>query len=291
MSKIQFEYFAPETIEETVALLQAHGEGCHVMAGGTDLLVKIQHRVTHPKVLVGLGKIKELKRISFSLKSGLTIGAMASLADVAAHPKIKKHFPSVAHAAASTANVQVRNKGTVVGNICNASPSADNIPTLLVLGSRVNIAGPDGETRMPLADFFLGPGISALKPGQFVTSLNVPVPETHTGTAYLSLSQRGQLDCSAVGVAAMVVMDKNKCKDARIAVGACAPIPMRTTAAEKMLIGKPLTHKAIEAAAVRASKETKPITDVRASAAYRWKMVAVLTIRALIEAQKNARKQ
>jgi carbon-monoxide dehydrogenase medium subunit len=292
MPAAQFDYIAPTTVAEVVAALVKGGNNTRVMAGGTDLLVKIRHRMLLPKQIVSLKRIVGLDTINLDKKNGLTIGATALLADVAAHKGVRRHYPTVAEAAGATANVQVRNMGTVVGNLCNASPSADNAPTLMAMNSAVNIAGPAGSRRMALDQFFQGPGITALKAGEIVTAIHVPLPAAGSGTAYHSLSQRGKLDCSAVGVGTMVVLKGDRCTDARIIVGACAPVPMRTQAAERMLIGKAMTDTLIRKAAQAASQETSPITDVRASAPYRWKMVTVLTIRALTDARKMAgRKQ
>ena len=239
-----------------------------------------------------LKRIAGLDAITVDKKNGLAIGATTLLADVANHKGICRHYPTVAEAAGATANVQVRNMGTVVGNLCNASPSADNAPTLMAMAATMDIAGPTGSRSVLLDQFFQGPGITALQVGEIVTAVRVPPPVAGSGTAYHSLSQRGKLDCSAVGVGTMVVLNGDRCTDARIIVGACAPVPMCTQAAEKMLIGKKMTDTLIRQAAQKASEETSPITDVRASAPYRWKMVSVLTIRALTDARKMAlRKQ
>jgi len=288
MPAAQFDYIAPTTVHEAVAALVKGGRDTRVMAGGTDLIVKIRHRMLFPTCIVNLKRIAGLDAITVDKKNGLTIGATALLADVAAHKGIRRHYPTVAEAAGATANVQVRNMGTVVGNLCNASPSADNAPTLMAMAATVDIAGPTGSRSVLLDQFFQGPGITALEPGEIVTAVRVPPPVAGSGTAYHSLSQRGKLDCSAVGVGTMVVLNGNHCTDARIIVGACAPVPMRTPEAEKALIGKKMTDDLIRRAAQKASEETSPITDVRASASYRWKMVAVLVIRALTDARQMA---
>ena len=288
MAAPRFDYVAPTTVEEAIRVLADGGSGTRIMAGGTDLLVRIRHRMVSPQRIVSLKRISGLEAIVFDKKKGLTIGATALLADVAAHPQIRRHYPTVAQAAGGTANVQVRNMGTVVGNLCNASPSADNAPTLMAMGASVNIAGPGASRSLPLDQFFKGPGITALEKGEIVTSVFVPLPPAGSGTAYLSLSQRGKLDCSAVGVGTMVVLKKDRCIDARLVVGACAPIPMRAPKVEKQLIGKKMSDALIRRVAKTASQETTPIDDLRASAAYRWKMVTVLTIRTLIDARKMA---
>ena len=280
MAAARFDYIAPTSVEEVVAILAKGGKDTCVMAGGTDLLVKIRHRMISPKRIVSLKRIAGLDAIAFNRNKGLTIGATALLADVATHKSIRRHYPTVAEAAGATANVQVRNMGTVVGNLCNASPSADNAPTLMAMGATVNISGPQGSRDMALNQFFRGPGATALRTGEIVTSIFVPLPPAGAGTAYYSLSQRGKLDCSAVGVGTMVTLIGKRCTDARLVIGACAPVAMRTRGAEKILTGQTLTDARIRDAARSASEATSPITDVRASAPYRWKMVTVLTIRA-----------
>ena len=289
MSIGKFDYFAPQSLDEAVELLKKYGSRAKVMAGGTDLMVKMRLRTITPEVIVGIKDIKGLDGITVDSKKGLTIGATALLSDVAAHPDINANYPAIAAAAGDTANVQVRNMGTVVGNLCNASPSADNAPTLLVMGATLRIIGPGGERRLPLSDFFKGPGITALASNEIVTSISVPKPLPNTGVIYQSFSGRGKLDCSTVGVGVLMTMSGDTCENARIAIGACAPTPMFATAAEKMLIGQTVDEALLKTASQKASEETRPIDDVRASATYRLKVVQVLTYRVLLEACANAR--
>lgn len=284
----RFEYLAPKTIEEACRLLKERGEDAKVMAGGTDLLIKLRHRSLKPRTVVGLKGIPDLGKIVFDEKRGLTIGAMALLAEVAFHPDILKVYPAVACAAQATGNVQVRNMGTVVGNLCNAAPSADNAPVFLVMGAELVITGPDRRRVLPLDRFFKGPGLIALEPGEIVTSISVPPPPIHSGVSYQHLSARGEVDISAVSVAAMVVMDAGTCQDARIALGAVAPVPLRATKSERLLKGKKLTPTLMEKVGSEAMKEASPISDVRASAEYRLRMISVLTRRALAEAGERA---
>ena len=287
----KFEYFAPETIKEALRLLTEKGNGAHVLAGGTDLLLKISHHLLKPKAIIGLKKIRGLNHISFNRKKGLTIGATALLADVASHPEILKHYPAVAYAAQSTANVQIRNMGTVAGNLCNAAPSADNAPTLMAMGAEAIIVSTRGERRLPLNRFFKGPGLTALEPDEILTSIFVPVPPLQSGTSYQHISARGKVDISAVGIGVMVTMSEKTCNDVRIFMGAVGPVPMQAVKTERMIRGKKLTPVLIEKASLNASTEAKPISDVRASAEYRRKMVVVLTKRALTEAGQRAMKK
>lgn len=291
MTLPKFEYFAPETIEEVCQLLREMGKNAKVMAGGTDLLVNLGNRLSKPSAVIGLKRIKGLDQIIFDKKMGLTIGATALLADVASHPDILRTYTAVAYAAEETGTVQIRNMGTVVGNLCNAAPSADNAPTLLAMDAELIIMSAKGQKRLPLSRFFKGPGSTALKPEEIVASVFVPLPPPHSGCSYQHISARGKVDISAVGVAAMVIMADETCKDARIALGGVAPTPMPALKTERLIKGKNLGPRLIEKAGLQASKESKPISDIRASAAYRRKMVEVLTKRALAEAQKRAMKK
>jgi xanthine dehydrogenase FAD-binding subunit len=288
MTLPKFEYFAPESLEEAQKLLLDKGEGAHLLAGGTDLLVKMNHGLLKPACVIALKHIKGMDDIVFDPKEGLKIGATALLANVAAHPDILKYYPAVAAAARETANVQIRNMGTVAGNICNAAPSADNAPSLLAMNAEAVIKCDKGEKRLPLEQFFKGPGLNALGPGEILTAILVPVPDSASGVSYQHISARGKVDISAVCVGVMVRMESDVCRDARIFLGAVAPTPMRAEKAEAKVLGRKLTEEIIETAGTAAFEESKPITDVRSSAEYRKKMVAVLTRRALTEAWDRA---
>lgn len=290
MRSSKFDYHAPGTVEEASRLLLDLGEGAFVLGGGTDLLVKCNHGMIHPKAVVSLNAIEALKFITFHRKQGLTIGAGARLADVEAHPDIRRRYPALSYAASVTANTQIRNMGTVAGNLCNAAPSAENAPTLMAMNAEVVLRGKDGERRLPLENFFKGPGQTALQPGEILTSIFVPLPPPRSGASYQHISPRGKVDISAVCVGAMVTLAKNGCEDVRIVLGAVAPVPMRALKAERILRGKNPTQDRIEQAAAQAMKESKPISDMRASAEYRKDMVRVLTKRALQEAVKQAQK-
>lgn len=286
----KFDFHAPKTIPEAIELLRSKGPDVRLMAGGTDLLMKIKLGAIKPKGIISLKSIQGLDAISFDETSGLTIGATALLADVAGHPDIIEHYPTVAQAARATANVQVRNMGTVVGNLCNASPASDNAPIHLAMCAEVLIEGPEGKRTLPLDQFFRGPGLTALLPTEIVTAIRVPRLPKYAGTAYHSLSARGKLDCNAVGAAAMVTLKGRTCEDVRFFISACGPTPLRAKKAEEAVRGKELTEEIVEKAGAQASAESLPITDLRASADYRSQMVVVLTRRVLEEAHQMALK-
>ena len=288
MTLPKFEYFAPESLAEAQKLLLEKGAGVHLLAGGTDLLVKMNHGLLKPGSVIALKHIKGLDEILFDPSEGLKIGATAILGDVASHPDILKHYPAVAAAAKETANVQIRNMGTVAGNLCNAAPSADNAPVLLAMNAEVVLSGVEGERRLPLDQFFKGPGLTAMKSGEILTSILVPPPDSGSGVSYQHISARGKVDISAVCVGIMVRMEKDICRETRIFLGAVAPVPMRAEKTEGIVQGQTLTEAIILKAGIQASDESQPITDVRSSAEYRKKMVAVLTRRALWEARDRA---
>ena len=153
-----FDYAAPTTVAEALRLLAEKGPGARVLAGGTDLIIRMRHGLIKPSAIIHLGGIAELRAIAYKPKTGLSIGAAATLAEVAAHPDIRRRYPAVAYAAGETANVQVRNLGTVGGNLCNAAPSADNAPTLMALGAEMVLAGLKGERRVRPRSIFQGTG-------------------------------------------------------------------------------------------------------------------------------------
>ncbi len=203
----KFEYYEPKTLEAALSLLAEKREGTHVVAGGTDLLVKMNHGLLKPKAIIAIKGIQGLHQIRFHAKKGLTIGATALLAEVASHRDIRRHYPAVAYAAQETANVQIRNMGTVAGNLCNAAPSADNAPTLMAMGAEVTLVSLKGERRLPLDQFFKGPGLTAMEPGEMMTSIFVPLPPPRAGTSYKHLSARGKVDISGVCVGVMVTLN------------------------------------------------------------------------------------
>jgi CO/xanthine dehydrogenase FAD-binding subunit len=286
----KFEYLAPKTLEAALSLLKEQGEGAHVMAGGTDVVVKMTHGRLKPKAIISLREIDGLNEIRFHAEEGLTIGATARLAEVASHPDILNHYPALAYAVSCMANVEVRNMGTVVGNLCNAAPSADSAPPLMVMGAEVSLASLNGTRRLPLADFFKGPGITAMQRGEIMNSIHVPLPSPKSGVSYKRISARCGVDIAAVCVGAMTQFNGKGCTQTKIVLGAVAPVPMRAIQTEGILQGQEWNQQLINKAGEQAAQEAKPISDMRASAEWRKKMVAVLTQRALEEAHERARK-
>jgi len=281
----RFSYLAPRSLKEACALLAEHGDKARLMAGGTDLLIRMSQRAMSPDYLIGLRNVSGLDRVEFDAGTGLAIGAMAPLSAVAEFEPVRRYYPALARSAGMTATVQIRNMGTVVGNLCNAAPSADNASPLLVHDAEVRIVHPGGERTLPLAEFFRGPGLTALEKGEIVREVRVSPPGQRTGSSYQKLSARSKVDIAAVGAAALVRLDEEgNCASVRIALGAVAPVPLRARAAEKILAGQRPTDELLARTSARAAEESSPITDIRASGPYRRLMVEVLTARALREA-------
>jgi CO/xanthine dehydrogenase FAD-binding subunit len=286
----KFEYLAPSTVEAALSMLAEKGEGARLFAGGTDVMVKMNHGLLKPKALIALHGIGELNGIRFDAKKGLTIGASARLAEVASHPDVLKYYPALSYAILCMANVEVRNMATVAGNLCNAAPSADTAPPLMTMGAEVTLASLKGERRLPLDQFFKGPGLTAMEHGEIMTSIQVPAPRPRSGASYQRVSCRCGVDIAAVGVGVTAVFNGKACKEAGIVLGAVAPVPLRATHTEGFMKGKAWTPEVIEQGGDQAADEAKPISDVRATAEWRKRMVAVLTRRALEEAHARATK-
>lgn len=284
----KFEYFEPESLETALNLLAERDGKATVLAGGTDVLVKMRNGRMKPGAVIALEKIQNLSEISFDAGKGLTIGAAAKVSDVASNSEILQYYPALAKAAGVMANVQVRNMATIGGNLCNAAPSAENAPPLMALGAYATIASSEKVRQLALDDFFLGPGLTAMKPYEIMTSIVVPEPPAKSGASYQRISARCGVDIAAVSVGTMVRMEDGVCKEIRIVLGAVAPVPMHASEAEAFAVNKVWSIENVKKAAQLASEESRPISDVRASAQYRRGMVAVLTFRSMEEAHARS---
>ncbi|MBN2577104.1 MAG: xanthine dehydrogenase family protein subunit M [Deltaproteobacteria bacterium] len=288
MSLPHFEYFAPRTIEEAVALLAGAGGRARPFAGGTDLLPRLQSGLVRAETLVDLKRIPELCAIGFDPASGLTIGAAVRLADLLDSPDVQRRYPAMTDAVSQTATVQIRNMGTIAGNVCNGSPCADSVPVLIARLAHLALMSPRGERLLPIGDFFKGPGETALEPDELLVRIHVPPPPPYTGFAFAKLPARTASDISAVNVGVMVARQGGVCGEARIVLGAVGPVPLRAHQAELRLAGATLGARLLEEVGRLAASETRPIDDLRASAAYRRDMAAVLVRRALVVAATRA---
>jgi carbon-monoxide dehydrogenase medium subunit len=287
----KFEYLAPETSAEACSLLGQYKGKTKILAGGTDLLPKMkQNFIESPQYLVDIKKIEGLNSIEYNDRDGLRLGALVTISDLVASSIISHRFGILGEAARTMASRQIRNRATIGGNLCNASPAADTAPALISLGGQASIAGLNGERIVALEEFFSGPGRSVLQGDEILTGIRVPIPLPRTGGAYLKLSPR-EKDLATVAVAALITLDSagTVCEDTRVVLGAVAPTVIRAVDAEKALRGKAITEDVIQESAQIASEESRPISDIRGSAEYRKEMVAVLARRAIKRALELAK--
>ena len=289
----RFDYFAPQSLEQAISILQDRGDGGKLLAGGTDLLVQMKEAGLHPPYVVSLRRLRELRGIAFDEGQGLRIGAMTTMAEIEQHPVVQRRYPVLADGARILGSVQTRNMATLGGNACNAAPSADTAPPLLVLGARADVAGPSGRRQVPLEGFFTGPSETILGRDDILVGFAIPTPEPLTGAYYERHTPRVEMDIAVVGVAALVTLerDRNLIREARIALGAVAPTPVRAPEAEASLAGQPPSEEAFERAAELAMSAARPISDVRGSAGFRRHLVGVMTARCLRQAAERARSQ
>jgi carbon-monoxide dehydrogenase medium subunit len=283
-----FEYFEPKTVGEAVSLLGRYAHRANLLAGGTDLLVEIKAQLKTPDYVINIKKILDLDYLRFEEATGLRFGSLATIRRLETSPVVAEKYAGLAQAASEVGSIQIRNRATVAGNICRASPSADTLPPLIADGARVKVVGPQGERTVLLEDFFTGPGTTVLARDEVLVEITVPAPPAHTGKSYIKHGRRKAMELATVGVAVSLTMADGLCQEIRIVLGAVAPTPIRARQAEQRVRGQALDPGVITAAAEAAMAEARPISDVRGSAGYRREMVRVLTGRAIARAAARA---
>lgn len=248
------------------------------------MVIAMKEKGLVPRYVVDLKRIPSLSGIRGHPDGTVVIGALTTMREAETSPLLRKRYPFLAQSAAEVGSIQIRNRATIGGNMANATPSADVAPALLVLDAKAKISSPNGERILPLEEFFVGPGKTVMEPGEILTELIIPPPPSGLSGEYIKFSPREMMDLAYVGVAVSLALeDKEKrCRHARIALGAVSPTPMRARKAEALLLDQLLTEKIAEQAGEEASRECRPISDVRSSAEYRREMVRAMTKRALL---------
>ena len=275
------DYVRGGSVEEALALLQKATLPVRVLAGGTDFLPRLRFDPAKKVQVVDIGEASDLAGI-VPASHGLRLGAATKLADVAGARELSgSAWQALAEAASLVGSPQIRNLATLGGNICNASPAADTVPSLLVLDAQVELVSARGRRTVPLSEFFLGPGRTILELDEIMASVLIPEPPPGAVATYLKHSPRRAMDLAVVGVGILLARVEGQI-EARIALGAVAPTPLRARQAERLLGQAPhLSDELIADAARLAAQEARPISDVRASAEYRTAIVKALTKRAL----------
>ena len=278
-------YIRPRTLEEAFAVLGEHGSAARVLAGGTDLLVRMRRGQVRPDVVVDVKGLDALRADVVDDGAVLRIGASAVIADVIAHPRVRRLFPALIESAAVVGSVQIRNRATLAGNICNASPAADTAPALLVYGAAVHVIRAGGSRRVPLADFFTGPGRTVLATGELVASIDLPIPTAAAGAAFGRVTRRRGVDLATVNLCCLVTASG----DTRLACGAVGPTPFLASDTTGTLADPLAAPDRRDAVLSRLISPARPISDVRADRDYREAMLHLVSRRALVTAMARLR--
>jgi carbon-monoxide dehydrogenase medium subunit len=288
-----FGYEAPTSVESAVKLLvDGHGRA-RPLAGGTDLLVKLRRETLDLDLVVDVKRIPALKAVTYDPGEGLTVGAAVTCAELGAHKVVRQRYPGLWDAASIIGGAAIQNRATLGGNLCNAAPSGDSIPAMIVLGGVAQVAGPNGGRAIPVADMCTAPGETVLHPEELLVSLRFPPPISHTGACYRRFTPRGEMDIAVAGAGVWIKLTASldEIVDARIVLSAVAPIPLQVAELTDVLVGRAPNEQAVDAAAVRAQACASPIDDMRGTAAQRHHLVGVLVRRALREAIRRAQRE
>lgn len=284
------EYASPTTVEEAVSILARHGAEARMLSGGTDIIVQAREGRRIVSVLVDAKSIAETNELALA-DDGLRVGAAVPCALIYEDAEIARRYPALIDSASLIGGIQIQSRASLGGNLCNSSPAADSIPTMIALGAVATIAGPNGRRELPVEEFCTGPGRNALADDEMLVSLFFPAPRAHSGAAYLRFIPRNEMDIAVVSCGASVVLsdDGRTFQAARVSVGAVAPTPLLVEAAAEALVGQPVGEETIARAAEAVSAAARPITDMRGSVAQRKHLAGVLARRVLTTAIERAR--
>lgn len=280
----EFEYVRPTSWAEASRLLGDGEAGLALpVMGGTDAFSQMRAGSVRPRLVVDVKHLPGMRDIAYDPESGLRVGAAATMNQIAGHAEVQAHYPLLGQAARSVGSYQLRNRATIGGNLCNASPCADTSLAALILDGVLLLRSADGERQIPTPHFFLGPGETALRPGELMATILFPVPPAGAAGKYLKLGRTRLGDLSIVSVAVWGHPDPTAGSGYRfrIGLGSVAPVVLRATAAEELLAEHPPGERSFALAAESAVEQAQPISDVRGSAAYRSAMVRNLTLRGL----------
>ena len=270
----EFEYLAPKTLNEALSLLEKYKDkSARILAGGTDLLVKMKTIDLKTDYLINVKNIPELNFIDTA--DGLKIGAAVPLSHIERIEKVKEKYPALYEGIKSMAAIAVRNMGTIAGNICNASPAADTVPSLIAYGAKVKLVSKRGERTVLVEDFIAGVGKTIIGSDELITQVNIPEMNKNSGSAF-SKKGRVKADIAKINLAVYLEREGSICKDCKIVLGSVAVKAIRAKEAEGLLKGQAVSASLIDKIAKEASEEIKPIDDIRSSAEYRSEIARVI---------------
>ena len=272
-------YATPASAKEAAGLLSKEKGAAFLLAGGTDLLVKLKMGRVEPDLVVDIKRIPKINEIQASAK-GFTIGAAVSGAVIGEHKGLNAAWPGVVEAANLIGSDQIQGRATLVGNLCNASPAADSVPAMIVAGAKAVIVGPNKKRTVPVEKVVEGPGKTCLTKGEVIEAIVLPKPEPRTGDAYMRFIPRTEMDIAVAGVAISLKLERGLVKKAKVAMGAVAPTAVVVTAAARALVGSNLDDASLEKLAAACSAACNPIDDKRGTVEYRTRVAGVLAKRA-----------
>jgi len=277
-----FEYFSAKSLEEVIDLIKKHTQ-CKILAGGTDLLVKMKRGEITPKTIIDIKRLPELNKIKSNTDGILTIGSLVTFNDILDNPIFKQDYSILYQAAQVMGTAQIRNRATIGGNICNGSPAGDSIPPLICLGAQLQLINQENDRLIPIEKFYEGPQKTCLHPDEILSAIKIPLLRPETFGVYLKLGLRKSLEIAIISICVLISINKRLefIEDIKISLGSVAPTPIRCKRAEDILRRKPIGNDLIERAALRVQKDINPISDLRSSAEYRYEMAYVLTKKAL----------
>lgn len=286
-----FSYAAPTTLKEATGLLASANGKAKLLAGGTDILVQLREGLRDAELVIDVKKIPELMELSYSPAKGLRLGASVPCYRIYEHKEIAAAYPALADATRIVGGWQIQSRASVGGNLCNSSPAADTIPSLIAYGVTCIIAGPKGQREIKAEEFCTGPGKNALQAGELLTTLVFPAASANSSSAYERFIPRNEMDIAVVGAASSITLsaDGQTVEQARIGLCAVAPTPKFAAEASAWLKGKPATEDIFGRAGELARNVATPITDMRGTAEYRMHLVGVLVKRTLARAAERAR--
>jgi len=284
----EIRYIAPQTLDEAVGAYAAAAGAARILAGGTDLLVQMRSGAAQPGTIIDIKKIAETTSIEETAEGGFRIGAAVSGAVLAEHPRFGQVWPGVLEAINLIGSTQVQGRASPGGNLCNGSPAGDSVPAMVAAGAIVTIQGPNGRRELPVEEFPVGPGRTALGPGEILVSFALPPRPKGSADAYLRMIPRTEMDIAVVGLGVSLTLENGVVKAARVGLGAVAPTVLLVADAAKALIGSRLEEAALDAAAAACSAACKPINDKRGTIAYRTKVAGVLLKRTTAIAAERA---
>lgn len=281
----KFDYLRPNSLEEASEFLSKHGEDSRPFLGGTDCFVRMRDGQWRVKTLVDIKAIPTLDEIRFHENKGLHIGCAITMNQIIANSDTLNHYPLLVQTASSVASYPLRNRATLIGNICNASPAGDTICAALLYEGILIIHTPDGEREEPLHSFFQGPGKTTLKSGEIVAAIQLPPSPVNQQTTYLKLGRNRAGDLSVVGVGVIGYPDSTAASGIRfrIALASVAPMTLRVEQAESILSSAPIDEQLIKEVCTQVRDACQPIDDVRATAEYRKEMAYNLTLQAVTD--------